>query len=113
MHAAMMGTDLEPKQLTEPPITKEKFMEVFKFQMATMKKYTPKMQAMQIQAMQGGQQDQRGMIILQAQMQDEVYEATGLEDEDFQAAMGYWSQNDAEVAAMVAKLQQEMGMMAM
>ena len=48
MHAAMMGTDLEPKQLTEPPITKEKFMEVFKFQMATMKKYTPKMQAMQI-----------------------------------------------------------------
>ena len=60
--------------------------------------------------MQGGQGgDQRAILVLQAKMQDEFFEKTGLDDDEFQAAMQFWSETDAEVKGMVMKFHQEMG----
>ena len=49
-----------------------------------MKKIMPKMQQMQMQAQMQG--DPRPMMVAQAEMQDEFFEATGIDEEDFQAA---------------------------
>jgi len=42
------------------------------------------MQQMQMQAQMQG--DPRPMMVAQAEMQDEFFEATGIDEEDFQAA---------------------------
>jgi len=52
------------------------------------------------------QGDPRPMMVAQAEMQDEFFEATGLDDEDFQAGITYWVDNDSEVKGMVMKATQ-------
>ena len=107
MQAAMMGADLEPQVVKEAPIDKAKFISAFKIQQDQLKKMMPSMQAAQMQAqMQGGQGNAdaaKPIMVMQAKMQDEFFELTGVDDDTFQAAMMYYGENDAEVKAMIQK----------
>ena len=95
--AAQQGKLHQPKSGDAPKLTKEKTLSVFETSQELTMKTMKKLQTQKIPETGDQMEMMMQMMIDQAKMQDEMFEKTGVENEEFEEALMYFVNKDPDV----------------